>query len=208
MLDANPEGTLFCFAPGIYRPVNQAGYNPKASQRLIGAGLGVILSGAKILAGPWTVSGSQWWASAFLPGAANGGGACKVGTLCTERQDVFRDGVRLVRVATAGAATAGKFFTDYAANRVYVGDDPNGHLIEQAWANRIVASANSGIVVKNFTIQMAANDVQSGAVEPLGTAGGWTIAYNDVHDNHGGGVGMGDPAAGNGSTFAHNRIHH
>ncbi|HEY3142158.1 MAG TPA: right-handed parallel beta-helix repeat-containing protein, partial [Acidimicrobiales bacterium] len=202
ILDANPNGTAFSFAPGTYRPPAQGGYTPKQGQRLIGR-YGAILNGAKVLSG-WTQDGAAWWASAFLPGSNNGTGQCASGTLCTHRQDVFRDGVPLARVATQGEVAAGEFFTDYAANRVYVGDDPAGHLIEQAWNNRLITGTANNVTVQNFVLQFAANDAQTGVVEPTSGASGWTVNYNEVRYNHGVGIHHG---TGGLATVTHNYIH-
>lgn len=200
-LDANPNGSTFSFGPGTYRPPAQGGYVPKAGQQLIGR-YGAVLNGAKVLSG-WTVSGATWWASAFLPGANNGGGECESGTLCTDRQDVWRDGGFLTRVGSQAAVVAGTFFTDYAANRVYVGDDPNGHVVEQAWNSSLVGGSADGVTLRNFTIQMAANNAQVGAVQPSGD--GWEIAYNEVRLNHGRGI---YTDSGDDHHVHHNWVHH
>jgi hypothetical protein len=218
-LDAQPAGTTFLLTKttdGIYRIPGQEGLNPKNNQKLVGVGPGVILNGSKVLpaSGGWTQSGSAWWAAAFLPGAANGHGFCELdgeNGLCTHRQDVFYDGVRLTRVGSQGAVVAGTFWTDYTNNRVYIGNDPSGHLVEQAWNNRLVASANTGIRVRNLVLEKAANDSQSAAVEPTG-AGGWTIEWCDVRYNHGGGIGLGpgpeSPTTSADMIVRRCRIHH
>lgn len=206
-LAANPEGTVFTFQAGTYRNPVQAGWQPKNGQKCRGQ-LGAILKGSKLLTG-WTVSGSQWWASAFLPGAYNGHGECLADGadgLCAHRQWVFRDGAPLTRVASAVAATAGKFFTDYAANRVYVGDDPSGHTIEQAWNNWMFTGSGNDVEVSNFVIEQCANDAQHGAIEPTGTAARWYVFRNEVRYNHGGAVHLG--GSGGFHRLERNKVHH
>src|SRR4051794_7801149 len=59
-------------------------------------------------------------------------GSCEAGYLCQAPDDVYRDNVLLRRVGSSGAVTAGTFYFDYAADRIYVGDDPSGHTLEAA----------------------------------------------------------------------------
>jgi hypothetical protein len=208
-LDSNPPGTIFLFAPGDYAIPDQDGYVPQDEQQLIGDGLGVNLIGAKTLTG-WTQSGSAWWASAFLPAAADGHGFCTAdgeNGLCTERQDVFFDDARLTRVGTQGAVATGKFWTDYTNNRVYIGDDPTGHTVEQAWNNFAVSGNAVGVRVQNFVIEKFANDSQEGAIHPGDGASGWTIAYNESRYNHGAGIHGGNGLGGR-HVLLRNSVHH
>jgi hypothetical protein len=211
-LDANAEGALFIFEPGTYRPPSQEGYAPKANQILVARTTGTILNGSKLLTG-WTVAGATWWASAFLPGAANGHGTCRAdgeNGLCTHRQDVFYDNVMMTRVASQGAVGAGQFFTDYAANRVYIGSDPNGHTVEQAWNNHLVKTTASGVQVLNFTVEKCGNDSQVGAI--LCNGDNQRVALCDVTKNQGVGIGVGpfiDPETSNSGSHIHgNHVHH
>jgi hypothetical protein len=209
-LDANPTGTTFKLAAGTYRPTTNypnSGLAPKAHQRLIGAaGGGAVLSGAKLLTS-WTPSGSDFWATrasgtvASKPDDPGDGNRCNI-TGCENPNDVFYDGGPLQRVASQGALATGKFFEDFGAGRVYIRDDPSGHTVEQAVAPNLVKSANAGVRVSNFVVQMAANLSQTGAISADGT--GWLIDHNDIRYNHGHGV----HGTGSGTLVARNKIHH
>jgi hypothetical protein len=208
-LDLYPTGTTFLLFPGTYRPPAQDGYVPKARQRIVGNGLGVIINGSKVVTG-WTLSGGKWSATGFLPGSSNGHGFCLAdgeNGLCTHRQDVFLDGARLTRVGSQAAVGAGQFFTDYATNTIWIGSDPAGKTVEQAWNNRLFSSNASGITVQNLVLEKAANDAQSAVVEPLDDASDWTVAYNEVRYNHGGGLSSAQDV-GFRNYIHHNYVHH
>jgi hypothetical protein len=207
-VDANPTNTTFCLQPGTHR-VNNA-VAPKAGNKFIGDGLGVIVSGRKVITG-WAVTGSTWTATGDLPPTGSAHGECKIAG-CTLTEDVFRDGAPLLRVLSEAAVGPGKFYANYSANQLVVGDDPNGHLMEQNDAARLIAGTAANVTVKNLVLQGAANRAQTGAVGPLGTtSSGWTIEYNEIRYNHGVGT---DPGGNDGVdaagtlTVSHNFVHH
>ena len=205
-ITAAPDGSMLVFTPGVYRPVAQAGYAPKPNQILRGR-LGATLSGAKTL-GTWTASGQDWWATRLtgangsaLPDDPGDGLRCSTAG-CRNPNDVYRDGAQLDRVMSQAALAPGRFYEDFAANRVYVRDNPNGHLMEQAWATYVVRSANAGVTVENLVVEMAANAEQTGAVEAAGA--NWTVQFCEVRYCHGSGLHLN----GAGSKERHNRTHH
>ena len=198
-LDANPAGTAFRLRPGTHRITSAL--DPKVGQQLVGS-YGAVLSGSVILSS-WTASGSDWYATraSGALGEQSDSGRCLV-TGCDNPHDVFLNGTPLVRVMTQGALAAGKFWEDFTNNRVYVRDNPNSQLVEQASARRLIHSTNGGIRIRNLVLQHAASKAQEGAVEADG--GDWLIEHNDIRFNHGVGVRM-DGAR---SVCRRNEIHH
>lgn len=52
--------------------------------------------------------------------------------LAGHRDMVFGDGVALTLVASRSAVGPGTFYVDYTSNILYIGNNPNGHIVEAA----------------------------------------------------------------------------
>lgn len=188
LLDANPPGTTFCFASGIYRFADPI--DPKSGQRLIARKPGgAVLDGAVLLQ-HFQRSGNAYVARGRLERSGPSGRNCvDPASLCDTRQDVFWDFKPLVRVTSRAQVAAGTYYEDFAANQVWVGKNPLGHLVEQAYAPALIWSQNGGIVVDGFAVQFAASQAQQGAIQSYGYSGtGWTIRGNLVRFNHAAGI--------------------
>lgn len=198
LLDANPVGATFCFAPGIYRLSSQL--RPRSGQRLVGAP-GAVLNGSRVVTG-FRFTGFVYVASGFLPASpSTGPGTCWRGFQgCTSAQDVFLDSRPLRRVVSLTSLATGTYYEDFGANRIYLKDNPAGHLVEQAYAPGIVESFEPKVLVKGFVIEKAANPGQTAAVRLRGS--GSLVEGNEIRLNHGTGVGV------YGSTIRNNKIHH
>jgi parallel beta-helix repeat protein len=199
LLDANPEGATFCFAPGTYRLASQL--RPKRGQKLIGAP-GAVLNGSKVVSG-FQFTGSAYVASGFLPSSpSTGPGSCWQGIQgCTYTQDVFVDDKPLKRVVSLGDLTPGTFYEDFGANKIYLKDSPSGHLVEQAYAQGIIESFEPNLSIKGLVLEKAANRGQIAAIRLLGALS--VVEGNEIRLNHGGGV-----SVFSGSTIRNNKIHH
>ena len=187
VLDRSPAGATFCFQAGRYRFANPIA--PKKGQRLIAVSRAAILDGAKIIAG-FRRAGSNYVATGYLQGGRASSSNCIVpDSQCDTPQDVFLDGAPLARVTSQGALKPGSFYEDFSANRIWLHDDPGGHLVEQAFAPALVLSPNGGVVVSGFTVEEAATPAQHWAIEASNYAGaGWTITGNLVRYNHAAGI--------------------
>lgn len=175
------EGQTFCIQPGVHR-VDSA-LEPKSGQRLVGV-YGAILRGAKVI-GPFQPDDRDFVAPAQLPLQPGQHGDCDVPG-CTYSQDVYLEGQPLRRAHSRQALGPGGFFPDYAANLVYLRDDPTGLLVEQAFAPTIIASASDQVEVTNLVIEMAASEAQTAALHATGSD--WVITNNEVRFNHGVGI--------------------
>jgi hypothetical protein len=200
-INANPEGAVLCLAAGVHRLASPV--SPKPNQQLVGEP-GAVLNGSKVVTG-FQQSGTNFVAPGFLPSAPSQHGECSTPG-CTYAQDVFLDGLPLVRVTAISNLGPGKLYEDFGANRIYLRDNPNGRLVEQAYAPALIRSAVGGVTVRGLVIEKAANPAQSGAVDheaASGTSpGGWVIESNEIRFNHGGGV------VADSSTVRGNKIHH
>lgn len=207
VLRAHPTGTTFCFGAGVYRFTQPI--DPKAGQRLISEiPHAAVLDGAVVLT-DFSQSGNAYFAKAQLQASPASSLNCvDAGSLCDTRQDVFFDGKPLIRATSRSGVRAGTFFEDFAANRIWIGRNPAGHLLEQAFASALVWSQSGGIVIDGFVVEFAANQAQHGAIQSYGYSGaGWTIENNVIRYNHAAGVAS-VPSEGNtnGTLIEHNLI--
>lgn len=196
---AAATNATICFASGTYRL--SAPIVPKTGQTLWGAA-GAVLDGSIVLSS-WTTSGSTWYTSGALPAAYTGNGQCEDNTTnpCLFNEQVFRNGTHLNRVTSLAAVIAGTFYEDYAANRVYVGDNPAGQTIEMSKTASAINSTATGVTIKGLTIQHFASPGQSGAL----VAGGdnWIITGNTTQWNHALGIYL---SSSDNSTVSSNKI--
>ena len=155
-----------------------------------------VFDGAVALSG-WRAGGSDWfvdgWTRQF---PAERGDIVPTTTPAAGHPDqLFFDGRPLRQVLRRGDVVAGTFFHDTAGDRVYVGDDPTGHLVEASdveWAlhfDQAHGSTLSDITVRRFatstrdlaTIRIFSDDVVvSGVVSELNAAAGISIIGDGV----------------------------
>lgn len=228
---SNPPGTTFCLAAGIYR-LDSAVY-PKDNQQFIGDGPGTAISGATRLMA-WTQNGDNWYTSINLNDAAfdclTVSGECTgfrfKSNVSTEfsrsRGDLFRNGVRVERVGeryiensqvkTVGNTdpSAGEYFIDYVADRIYIGEDP---ALANSWmaANQPIAFCGKvlcgaaalvkGVVIKNLKVLRFANSNGSPGEIVIWTGRDWVIDSIEAGLNHARAVGL-----HNGSTLRNSTV--
>lgn len=184
-VDSNPSGTTFCMTAGIYRLT--AAIAPKAGDQFVGQ-TGAIISGAKDISGLFAPLGSYWVASGQSQSNPNHDGQCLTGTACTYADDVYFDNSALTRVLSLTDLGPGKFFFDYSNQRIYIGDNPAGHVVEAAVAKGAFngwGTAGDNVTIENIVIEKFANAAQTGAIQGLSA---WTIKNCEVRLNHGTGI--------------------
>jgi len=201
VIDANPAGTVFALATGTHR---KSFIQPKDGDTLQGT-TGTILSGGVVLTG-WTASGSDF----FVTGQTQQGSVVNAGNceaafpLCAVPEDVFYDDVPLAPVASQAALAPGKFFFDYAADRIYIRDNPTGHTVETSVQATALYGAAKNVTIRGIKIEKYATSTQTGAIgyngQSLGT--GWVIENCEIRHSHARGVIM-----KSGWTLRGNNIH-
>ncbi len=200
-VSAAGSGAMFTIRAGIHRLQS---ITPKTGQQFIGEP-GAILSGARLLTG-WTQSGATWYVDGQTQQGA-GGGQCAGGRICGPPDDVYRDNVLLRRVGSVAAVTAGTFYFDYAADRIYVGDNPSGHTLEGAVTpyafEGSAFGAGTGVTIRGLVIEKYATPAQDGALGHTNMAANWTVRDCEIRFNHGAGI-----RGGSNVTIARNNIHH
>ncbi|MFK4085971.1 right-handed parallel beta-helix repeat-containing protein [Kribbella sp. NPDC020789] len=197
---AAPAGTTFCFGKGVHR-VGET-IQPKANQVLIGEE-GAVLTGSVPLS-RWTADNGDWVTKGVLPAAYGQTGQCEdnVTNICFLREQVFLDGKHLTRVASRDKVAPGTFFGDYAANALYLGDDPRKHAVEMSKTATAIASGAVGVTVRDLTIEHFATAPQGGALV-LGPK--WHASGNEVRWNHAVGVML---VNADGAILDRNNVHH
>ena len=195
-------GATLTIQPGIYRLQTVI---PLANQTFVGQP-GAIMTGAKLLTG-WVQSGSTWYVTGQTQHFADNVGSCETGYPCQYQEDVYRDNTLLTRVLSLAAVGPGTFFFDYTAQRIYVGDDPTGHVLEGAATEYAfeggAQGAGTGVTVQGLVIEKYANPAQYGALGHANMAANWVVNNNEIRFNHGIGV-----RTGNGVQIVNNNIHH
>src|SRR5262245_13426402 len=184
IVSAAPTGAIFYFEPGEYRGVL---IRPKNGQTFIGAE-GAILNGSAVLT-DWTHSGSTW----SIGGQTQEGvrHATDQGAAGAQRagypETVFVDNVPLKPVDALSKVTAGTFYFDYNADKIYLGSDPTGHTVEAGKLAYAFHSSAQNVTIENLTIEKYDPPSQDGAIE--GTNGSnWTIKNNEVRLNYAVGI--------------------
>ncbi|MFD7158596.1 right-handed parallel beta-helix repeat-containing protein [Kribbella sp. NPDC059898] len=183
IVDEAPAGTTFCFSAGLHRIRDTI--HPKAGQ-VLASDDGAVLTGSVRLnrwAPTATASHAAWVTTGVLPPAYAQTGQCEddKANICYLREQVFRDGRHLTRVASRDKVAPGTFYADYTANAVYLGDSPAGHAIEMSSTPTAIEPGGNNVVVRGLTIEHFATPPQSGAVV-LGL--GWHVYANDIGWNH------------------------
>lgn len=210
---SNPAGSVFYLRAGIYRLQKIA---PRANQVFIGE-LGAIVSGAKLLT-QFTqenvlgrvlfVATGQTQASRPYPSVAE----CEIAhpadgiprPRCFYNEEVFVDDQRLIHVDSLGALGPGKWHFDYAADKIYLYEDPAGHRVETSVLAAAFSSQAPGVQIKNLVIEKYANLAQTGAIGEQFMGTGWVIENNEARLNHGVGITLTDQSVARGNFVHHN----
>ena len=103
---------------------------------------------------------------------------------------VFLDDVPLKPVDALSKVVPGTFYFDYAADKVYIADNPTGHKVEAgkldyAFRGNEYAGNVPNVTTKNLTIEKYDSPVQQGAIQ---AGPGWTVQDNEVRLNYGFGI--------------------
>lgn len=207
---SKPHGTTFIFEPGFY-PLSQKIY-VRTGDSFIGRG-DVVLSGARRLTG-WQRDADGRW---YVGGQTQGGAVtfhpdwqpCEnTHPRCIYPEDLFVDGAPLHHVDALSKLGAGKWFFDYAADRIYVHDDPNGKTVLTSVTDMAFVGLANNVTIRNLTVEMFASPTQVGAIQANGSgtnlSSGWLVENVTARWNHGIGVNL----VGHRHTVRNSRLLH
>jgi hypothetical protein len=185
VVTAAPAGATIVLMPGTHR---LATCTPKAGQRIYGM-TGAVMNGSDLLES-WTLDTGKYRHQVTL-GTGNAGGDCRGGgTLCHGPEDVFMDDVKLTPVGSLGAVVSGTFYVDRAATRVWIADNPSGHVMEWSRITRAIVGTNANVVLGNLVVEKYAPGAQFGAIHGSGSGTGWRVDDCVTRYCHGIGIRM------------------
>jgi len=196
IVKAAPMGAIFYFEPGVYRG---ASIDPKHGQTFIGAE-GATLNGSEVLTN-WTQSGNLWviggqtQRGVVHPNAEYEAGFDRAG----HPQTVFVDNIPLKPVDALSKVVPGTFYFHYAADKIYIADNPIGHTIEAGKLTDAFHGSATNVTVQNLVIEKYDPTIQNGAIQG---GQGWTIHDNEVRLNYAVGI-----TGRNGSKLIGNYVH-
>jgi hypothetical protein len=186
-----PKDTTFCIS-GFHRL--SAEIVPKDGQRFIGIDH-AVLNGSRVLTESqptgeaWVATGQTQDFSQAEPKISEE--QCMDGYEgCNLPEDVYMDGVFLHKVMSLDELEAGRYFFDYAADEIYLADDPSGHTVVASVIRRAFANYNaaSNVEVRGLVIEeFSAHSAEDGAIAAF-NGKGWLVTTNDIRFNHGSGI--------------------
>jgi parallel beta-helix repeat protein len=193
-LDEAGEGAVLCIS-GMHRL--EEPIIPLDSQVLVGRP-GAVLSGATLLAN-WTDVGDAWVARGIDQGPTVNYDGSFPDFLHPEARfsdDVFYDNELLERVRDKQEVGPATFFLDYESEHLYIGDPPEGHTVELAISDGLIAGDAEGVTVKNLVIEKSLG-------RGISAGPGWIIKNSEVRLNATVGIKL-----RSGGRATNNYVHH
>ncbi|MBD0323095.1 MAG: right-handed parallel beta-helix repeat-containing protein [Aldersonia sp.] len=192
IVDEHPPGTHYRIAAGLHREQELL---PKPGDVFVGEP-GAVLSGARDISAEavdWQQEGRWWVLEGQTQEGEDHGEIAEGGNMRDARpEELFVDGERFEHVASVNELAAGRWFFDYAADRIWIGEDPSTlGLIETSAAAAAIAGENvDDVTVSDITVEKYANRSSFGAINGLHSFG-WQVRNCTARDNHGAGVSVG-----------------
>lgn len=156
----------------------------------------------------WVQEGGFWFATGqtqqeWLHGSC-------IDPACEYAEELFVDGERLVQVLRIEELEPGHRFFSYDQDRINIGDNPAGRLVETSVTNRAFVGPAINVVIRNLVVEKYANQAQHGAIDSrrysndgFTTGANWVVENNEVCWNHGAGI-----RVNSGGFVQANYIHH
>ena len=98
---------------------------------------------------------------------------------------MFVDNTPLKPVDALSKVVPGTFYFDYAADKIYIADNPAGHTIEAGKLAYAFHGNAQNVTVQNLVIEKYDPPIQDGAIQG---GQGWTIQDNEVRLNYAVGI--------------------
>lgn len=214
LVNANPDGTTFLIKSGEHRMQQVI---PKADVTFVGEN-GAILNGSRLLTS-WSWNGSYWvHGGQTQEGPHYHGSNCVSGIPCEYPEDLFMDDWFMTQVHTLGEVTSGKWYFDFAADTIYMADNPSGHKMEIGVSQFAIGYPEGymgmpegpddawrvkNVVIKNLIVEKYACPGQWGAIGNQYPGKDWIVEDCEVRLNHGCGIDFNGAA-----VIRNNNVHH
>jgi len=192
VINRHPAGTTFILRSGIHRMQT---IRPRYGDTYIGEP-NAIMNGSRVLTN-WRREGNYWVADGQtqqnrvidIPGWNDR--ICEDGyERCRHPEDVFIDHEPLTHVTSLSQVGPGSWYFDYGANRIYIGEDPNGHLVETSVTDHAFVPHADRVTIRNLIVEKYANPVQQPAILAYGSYD-WIVDGVTARLNHSSGIGLG-----------------
>src|SRR4051794_36199484 len=197
LVNQKPNGTTFLLKAGVHR---MQSVTPKDYDIFQGEP-GTILSGARLLT--MTPEGKYWIANGQMQEGQRSGACDSAHPRCAYPEDLFIDDRPLVHVSSLSAVVAGKWYFDYAANKVYMADNPAGHRVEIGVSRVAFSGKAVGVGIRGLIIEKYASPAQMGAIGDQYPSTDWTVQDSELRWNHGAGIRLGSRW-----KALRNKVHH
>ena len=200
-VNSAPGGTTFTLKAGVHRMQSVI---PKAGDKFIGEA-GAIMNGSRRLT-TFTRQGSYWVASGQTqkgPVLASATAACLADSpRCAYPEQLFINGNLLKHMGSLSGVGPGRWYFDYAADKIYFADDPTGKTVETSVSAFAFRGGGNTVTISGLIIEKYASPPQHGAIEAAGRTG-WIVSNNEVRWNHGRNI-----STGSGMRVTGNKVHH
>ncbi len=206
-VDVHPAGTEFLIKAGVHRGQRVV---PKPGNEFVGEP-GAVLSGAVVLTqfvregDVWVATGQAQQNPRYGPNVF-GSEVCQDDRKsCVYPEDLFFDNVPLIQVTKRSLVGPGTWYFDYDADKIYIGDDPAGRMVETS-ATEFAFRGHRvhGFTVRGLVIEKYANAAQMSAIEAF-DSDDVVFENNEIRLNHGKGISIMGGANG---RIAGNYVHH
>ena len=210
IVNGYPPGTAFLLKAGVHRMQT---ITPRTGDTYTGEMSGstrlTTLSGARLLTG-WVFDGTRWYVSGQTQGQTpTTTGVClPTHPRCIYAEDLFFDNVMKYHEDALAEVGPGEWFFDYAADRIYVGDNPTGHIVETSVTPSLFnPSGADDVTIQNLVVEKYASPSAMAAVNLGNSPNGaerWLVTGSEVRWNHGAGIGMDTNTAARNNYVHHN----
>jgi hypothetical protein len=196
-VDLAGDGAAFCLKNGVHRAQT---VRPRPRQRFYGEGQ-TVLNGSRLLTG-FRREDAYWAVNSKLQRRPEHGECLPSAPICNQPEALLIDDRPLTRVSSKGALASGKFYIDYAGDKIYLVDDPTNRKVEVTVVPFAFEGAAPDVSISNITVEKFATAAQTGAIYAIDGAR-WTIENCEVRLNSGHGI-----SAGTGSRVRNCDVHH
>lgn len=156
---------------------------PKNSQKFYGENGGTILNGSRLITSFTTASGLYVASGQTQQGQRLNPECIDGQPRCAYPESLYIDDRALIAVDTLAKVSAGKFYFDYDADKIYFSENPSGRKVEASVTEQAFAGSAKNVVVQGLIVEKYATPIQFAAISGSGGSG-WTIQNNESRLNY------------------------